>query len=98
MPVRLVTTYVSPYTTGKARPLQVREAPPSPATPPKLLDRVRAAVRSRHYSHRTEQTYVGWIRRFILFHGKRHPSDMGAPVERLLCWANLPIDWLLPWH
>ena len=45
--------------------------------PPRLLDRVRAALRARHYSYRTEQAYVGWIRRFILFHGKRHPKDMG---------------------
>jgi integron integrase len=44
---------------------------------PKLLDRVREAIRTRHYSPRTERTYVGWIRRFILFHGKRHPRDMG---------------------
>ncbi len=46
--------------------------------PPRLLDRVRAALRTRHYSRRTEKAYVGWIRRFILFHGKRHPSEMGA--------------------
>jgi integron integrase len=52
-------------------------APPE-AAPPRLLDRVREAVRLRHYSLRTERSYVGWIRRFILFHGKRHPSDMGA--------------------
>jgi integron integrase len=45
---------------------------------PKLLDRVRAAIRARHYSRRTEETYVGWIKRFILFHGKRHPSSMGG--------------------
>lgn len=45
---------------------------------PRLLDRVRSALRSRHYSFRTEQTYVGWIRRFILFHQKRHPSEMGV--------------------
>jgi site-specific recombinase XerD len=45
---------------------------------PKLLDRVRAALRARHYSRRTEQAYAGWIRRFILFHHKRHPSSMGA--------------------
>lgn len=45
---------------------------------PKLLDQVREAIRSRHYSYRTEQTYVDWIRRFILFHGKRHPREMGA--------------------
>jgi integron integrase len=46
--------------------------------PPRLLDRVRQAVRVRHYSRRTEEAYVGWIRRFILFHHKRHPSAMGA--------------------
>src|SRR5271169_4034531 len=43
----------------------------------KLLDRVRAALRARHYSLRTEEAYVGWIRRFIVFHGKRHPDGMG---------------------
>lgn len=46
---------------------------------PRLLDRVRNAVRARHYSIRTEEAYVGWIRRFILFHGKRHPNEMGEP-------------------
>jgi integrase len=45
---------------------------------PKLLDQVRAAIRLRHYSRRTEESYVGWIRRYIVFHGKRHPSEMGA--------------------
>ncbi len=44
---------------------------------PKLLDRLRDALRVRHYSIRTEQSYVDWVRRFILFHGKRHPVDMG---------------------
>jgi hypothetical protein len=46
---------------------------------PRLLDRVRAALRTRHYSRRTEEAYVAWIRRYILFHGKRHPAEMGAP-------------------
>ncbi|TDN61082.1 integrase-like protein [Halothiobacillus neapolitanus] len=46
--------------------------------PPKLLDRVRAEIRVRHYSIRTEEAYVDWMRRFILFHRKRHPADMGA--------------------
>ncbi|HEY3054218.1 MAG TPA: phage integrase N-terminal SAM-like domain-containing protein, partial [Thermoanaerobaculia bacterium] len=46
--------------------------------PPRLLDRVRQAIRVRHYSLRTEEAYVGWIRRYILFHRKRHPSAMGA--------------------
>jgi integron integrase len=56
----------------------VREPdPPSPARP-RLLDRVRAEIRARHYSRRTEKAYAGWIRRYILFHGKRHPAEMGA--------------------
>ncbi len=43
--------------------------------PPKLLDRVRASIRARHFSPRTEETYVMWIRRFILFHGSgTHPQ------------------------
>ena len=45
---------------------------------PRLLDEVRNAVRRRHYSLRTEQTYLDWIRRFIYFSGKRHPREMGA--------------------
>ena len=51
---------------------------PTPSPPPRLLDRVRAALRTRHCSPRTEKAYVGWIRRYILFHGKRHPAGMGA--------------------
>jgi integron integrase len=51
-----------------------------PAAPeqgkPKLLDRVRQLMRLRHYSLRTEEAYVGWIRRYILFHGKRHPREL----------------------
>jgi integron integrase len=47
--------------------------------PKRLLDRVRAVLRLRHYSLRTEQAYAGWIKRYILFHNKRHPKDMGAP-------------------
>jgi len=45
--------------------------------PKKLLDQVRELIRLKHYSIRTEQTYVSWIKRFILFHGKKHPNDMG---------------------
>jgi site-specific recombinase XerD len=45
---------------------------------PKLLDQVRLAIRARHYSIRTEEAYVQWIKRFILFHHKRHPKEMGA--------------------
>jgi site-specific recombinase XerD len=46
--------------------------------PPRLLDLVRDAIRRRHYSYRTEQAYVYWIKRFIYFSGKRHPKDLGA--------------------
>lgn len=49
-----------------------------PGKPPRLLERVRMALQARHYSPRTIKAYVGWIRRFILFHGKRHPDQMGA--------------------
>lgn len=48
------------------------------ADPPRLLDRIRMAVRTRHYSIRTEEAYVTWARRYILFHHKKHPSAMGA--------------------
>jgi hypothetical protein len=44
----------------------------------KLLDQVRDAIRLRHLSLRTEEAYLGWMRRFLLFHHKRHPNDMGA--------------------
>jgi Phage integrase, N-terminal SAM-like domain len=45
---------------------------------PRLLDQVRDRIRRKHYSIRTEQAYVDWIRRFVLHHNKRHPRDMGA--------------------
>src|SRR5450759_15118 len=48
------------------------------AKPPKLLDQVSDKLRVKHYSIRTEQAYVGWIKRYIFFHDKRHPKDMGA--------------------
>jgi len=51
----------------------------APATPskPKLLDQVRQAIRTRHFSPKTEESYVHWIKRFIFFHNKRHPAQMG---------------------
>jgi integron integrase len=52
---------------------------PTERARPRLLDQVRAAIRLRHYSRRTEETYAGWIRRYIVFHGKRHPREMGPP-------------------
>ena len=61
--------------------------PPAPAGKSKLLDEVRRLIRTRHYSRRTEDCYCDWIRRFILFHGKRHPREMGAPeVEAYLSY------------
>ncbi len=44
---------------------------------PRLLDQLRQTIRFRQYNYRTEQVYVYWVRRFILFHDKRHPADMG---------------------
>jgi site-specific recombinase XerD len=52
--------------------------PEAAAAPPRLLDRVRHAIRSRHYSRRTEEAYLFWVRRYVVFHDKRHPSQMGS--------------------
>src|SRR5882672_4934026 len=63
------------------------EPVPAPELPlqPKLLDQLRGRLRVKHYSIRTEQAYVDWVRRFILFHGKRHPRDLGPrEVEAFL--------------
>lgn len=61
------------------------------ANPPKLLDQIRDRVRLKHYSIRTERQYVQWAKRFILFHGKRHPREMGASeVEAFL--THLAVD------
>ena len=61
------------------------ESTPSTPSPQKLLDQVRDKIRVKHYSIRTETQYVQWIKRFILFHDKRHPQDMDAvEVEAFL--------------
>ncbi len=66
----------------------VRESTAPPVVPqpaPKLLDRVREALHLHHYSRRTELAYVGWIRRYVIFHSMRHPAEMGeAEVTRFL--------------
>jgi hypothetical protein len=49
-----------------------------PSGEPRLLDQVGQAMRLRHYSPRTEEAYLAWIRRFIVYHGKRHPGELGA--------------------
>ena len=64
--VPLAPPTVNPGSAGEAAPK------------PRLLDLVRQTLRARHYSLRTEKAYVGWIKRFIFFHGTRHPNDMGA--------------------
>ena len=57
----------------------------TPPRPARLLTQLREAIRVRHYSLRTEQVYVGWVRRFVHFHGLRHPRELGAPeVESFL--------------
>jgi integron integrase len=61
------------------------------AQPPRLLDRVRASLHARHYSKRTVQAYVGWVRRYIVFHGKCHPDQMGS-VEVGAFLSHLAID------
>ena len=56
-------------------------------TPPRLMEQVRAEIRARHYSRRTEDAYVHWIRRFIVFHDRRHPRDLGAPdISAFVTW------------
>ncbi|WP_428386033.1 phage integrase N-terminal SAM-like domain-containing protein [Nevskia ramosa] len=72
-----------------AEPLKATSVRPPGS--PRLLDKVRQQIRVRHYSLRTETAYVNWIRRFILFHGKRHPQEMGAP-ELSAFLSSLVID------
>ena len=61
------------------------------AAAPRLFDQIRECLRLKHYSYRTEEQYLAWIRRYILFHGKRHPAEMGAAeVSRFL--TSLAVD------
>ena len=61
------------------------------AVKPRLLDQVRDKIRFKHYSIRTEHAYVDWIKRYILFHGKRHPQEMGKQeAEQFL--SHLAVD------
>jgi integron integrase len=57
--------------------INISEASQRDARSPKLLDRVRGSIRAKHYSARTEESYIHWIKQFIFFHGKRHPVEMG---------------------
>jgi site-specific recombinase XerD len=58
---------------------------------PKLLDQVRNVIRVRHFSLSTERAYIGWIRRFILYHHKQHPKDMAEPEIRQFI-SHLAVD------
>ncbi len=58
--------------------------------PPKLLDQLRDRIPLKHYSIRTEQVYVDWVRRYILFHAKRHPRDLG-PSDVETCLTHLAV-------
>ena len=70
----------TPATQARHGPLRAGAVvPAAPAPKPKLLDQVRDAIRTRQYSYRTEEAYVGWVKRFIVFHHKRHPAEMGPP-------------------
>jgi integrase len=69
----------------------VRETNQTGPPKPRLLDRVREAIRTRHHSRRTEKAYVAWICRYIFFHGTRHPADMGA--AEITCFlTSLAVD------
>jgi len=63
-------------------PQNTQKAQTDEAKPRKLLDQVREALRTKHYAYRTEQTYIDWIKRYIIFHKKQHPKDLGADEIR----------------
>jgi integron integrase len=68
-------------------------SPESSASPPRLLDQIRDVIRLKHYSRRTEQAYLYWVKRFILFQKKRHPRDMGGTeVTAFLSWLATKRD------
>ena len=91
LPSRRSVVYAAVREEAAHAGLAVRESGPADAPKPRLLDRVLAALRARHYSRRTETAYVAWIKRYIFFHGKRHPAEMGAPeVTRFL--TSLAVD------
>src|SRR5437667_10252582 len=72
-------SYATAWERAPSAGLAVHEAGPPASPKRRLLDRVRDAVRARHYSRRTEKAYIQWIKRYIFFHDKRHPAEMGAP-------------------
>ena len=78
LPSKGSLSYTPAAADAAPRLLAVRETGPGGPAKPRLLDRVRQAISARHYSRRTEKAYVHWIKRYIFFHGKRHPMEMGA--------------------
>ena len=74
--VKSLVDYRLKATNQSGQPAADISAPSSPPKP-RLLDQVRQAIRTRQYSYQTEKAYVGWIKRFIFFHNKRHPAEMG---------------------
>jgi integron integrase len=78
MGIIALASYAAPPRAALAAALAVRGTGPAGPPKPRLLDRVRQAIRARHYSRRTEKAYVHWIKRYIFFHAKRHPAEMGA--------------------
>src|SRR5262245_9822992 len=80
MPIASLACLPNPRLGRLGPALVARETwPPVPATP-RLLDRARDALPIRHYRRRTEDADVTWIRRYIVFHGKRHPAELGGPA------------------
>ncbi len=69
----------SPESHGTIPPSPSPSIAPTAGRQPKVLDRLRGALRARHYSPRTEQTYCHWVKRFVFFHHVRHPAEMGEP-------------------
>jgi len=80
----------------KVRPKLIRHSAPLEAMPePKLLDQVRQAARLKHFSLRTERSYVQWVYRFVMHHGKRHPREMGARRNVAASTQNQALSALL---
>ena len=70
-----------------------------PAKPPKLLDQLRERIRYRHYSVRTEEAYVLWAKRYIFYHGMRHPAEMGKQeIEKFLSYLANERDVAVATH
>jgi len=84
-PVEVDSSLLPANTPANRAPSHGPAPPHAVATTIKLLDQVRQAIRTRHYSYRTEEAYVGWIRRFLMFHDQRDPAEIGAvEVSRFL--------------